>query len=150
MAEKTKKAKKSTNNAVTWDVVIQCPTVVVKEGVVTANTGRAIILNTKRDGSSLRQKITVPKDKIIYVEGALSEGSEAKVTYRSDLAPIGRKMRRVSLDETADKDTGMLKGANEKGTPILIHPEYANIITAKESTIDAPAGVAVKKKKSSK
>lgn len=146
-AEKKKSSKKAGNGAVFYDVVMQCATVVVKEGVVSSSLGKAIMLNTKRDGSSLRQKIVVPKDKIIFVEGSLSEGSEAKITYRSDLAPIGRKMRRVEVDETVDKETGLLKGKNEKGVNILIHPEYSVIVTAKESVVDAPAGTTVKKKK---
>lgn len=144
--KKTKAAGKNTGE--TFDLSMVCPGVVTLEGIVKDNTNKTIMLNRKRDGSSKRMIEAIPKENIIFVIGSLGQGDNAKITYMDVRAPAMRKMRRVTV-ESADKETGMLKGANEKGEPVLINTAYAKLTSSKESEISGP-DEAPKKKKAAK
>jgi hypothetical protein len=146
--DEKKKASAPKNVAETFDLNMVSPGVITLEGVVKDNSNKTILLNRKRDGSSKRMIEAIPKDQIIFVVGGLALGDNAKITYMDVRAPAMRKMRRVTI-EGADKETGMLKGQNEKGEAILINSAYSKLTSSKESEISGPDET-VKKKKAPK
>ena len=135
-----------TNTSTEYEFMVTAPGTITVEGVVNEVAGDSVIINKKRDGSSLREIVTIARETIILVRGTLEKGEVSTITYMSPVATVGRKLRRCTL-EGNDPKTGMLKGADENGKPFLVRSLYAKIKSTSE--VEAPPSVEAKKKKSS-
>ena len=145
---KEKKVAAKKNTGETFDLNMIAPGIITLEGVVKDNSNKTVMLNRKRDGSSKRMIQAIPKDSIIFVQGGLGNGETAKITFMDVRAPVMRIMRRVII-EGSDRETGMMRGFNEKNESILINTAYAKLTSSKDSEVEGPSD-APKKKKAAK
>lgn len=143
-------ASSKKNDTSFYDLTLLAPGTITVEGEITHVSDRTVMVNRQRSGSSKRQIESIPRSAIIFVKGgALAEGELATITFRDDKAPVGRKMTKIRIEGT-DKASGLIRGSNEAGDTVLIDPEYAKLITSKDTEVDVPTSVEKKKKDSAK
>lgn len=140
-------AKKNDNDQ-NYDLSMIAPGPITVEGKITHLGEKAIMINRRRQGSSKREIMSIPRSSVIFVKGSLDEGSTATIIYLDDKAPAARKMTKVRI-EGSDKKTGFISGQSEDGTAILINAEYAKLVTSKDTEVETP-DVEVKKKSTKK
>ena len=58
-----------TNNTTEYEFMVAAPGTTTVEGVVNEVAGDSVIINKKRDGSSLREIVTIARETIILVRG---------------------------------------------------------------------------------